>query len=176
MVALLSNGVHAAVNNGKQSYETCSLITSEYVTVLQLIYRGFDQAALTASLPGLSSEAKTRMHSLYQTVEREGLLETFSVVNSEYADCAANVFRLTGSPPRSGRDGHFYFCAGENKTRYQILMAALVGADADQVVPQLADQHKPAARSLFVLYREKGALPVFDALAAELKFCINNNL
>lgn len=166
----------SASGTGKQSYESCSLITSEYITVLQLVHRGFDRDELAASLPGLTPEAHKRMERLYTATEEEGLEETFSAVNSEYARCARSVYRSKGVPERTAREGHFYFCAGENKVRYEILMASVAGGQPQAIINQLADIHKPTARALLELHRNEGTLAVFDALGDELKFCINNNL
>ncbi len=160
----------------QQSYETCSLITSEYVTVLQLIQRGFDRAALAQALPGLSDPARKRMAALYDTVERQGLLATYSAVNAEYARCAQAVHDRQGQPAAISRQGHFHFCAGENKMRYQILMAAVAGASEEAILARLNSIHRPTAAALLQLYREQDALAVFSTLADELKHCINNNL
>lgn len=173
---IVHQGVFAAEPMGAQSFESCSLITSEYVTVLQLMHRGFDLEALQATLPGLSEAAGIRIQTLYHNAQNDGLPETFSAVNSEYARCAKTVYDSSGTPSRASREGHFYFCAGENKVRYEILMAATIGARPGEVSPQLAVQHQPTAQALFSLYRNQGALTVFDILADELKFCINNDL
>lgn len=160
----------------QQSYETCSLITSEYVTVLQLIQRGFDRTALVNSLPDISQPARQRVAALYDTVQREGLEQTYAAVNAEYARCAHAVHDRVGQPARSHREGHFHFCAGENKVRYQVLTAAMGGASGSDILPQLNPIHRPTARALLRLYENEGALRVFSTLADELKHCINNNL
>ncbi|MDX1635913.1 MAG: hypothetical protein R3280_14840 [Marinobacter sp.] len=161
---------------GQQSYESCSLITSEYVTVLQLIHRGFSRPALTEALPGISEPARQRVTALYDTVEDQGLAQTWGAVNSEYVRCATAVHDRVGQPPRISREGHFHFCAGENKVRYQVLRAAMQGASAGDILPQLNPIHRPTAKALLTLYGEDGALAVYSALADELKHCINNNL
>lgn len=86
------------------------------------------------------------------------------------------MFDRAGKPGRATREGHFYFCAGENKVRYEALMAAMVGAREAPVVEQLADRHKPVATAIFRLYRSNDVMAVFDTLSDELKYCINNNL
>lgn len=166
----------SALANDLQSFESCSLITSEYITVLQLVQRGFDKAALAEALPGLSDEGRRRMEELYRAAEEDGLEATYSAVNSEYARCSRKVFNRTGEPPWISREGHFYFCAGENKVRYEILMAGMVGGKAEEIVPQLSEMHRPTAQATLKLHDGEGALVVFDALGDELKFCINNNL
>ena len=176
LAALAIASFSSASERGGQSYESCSLITSEYITVLQLINQGFKEEQLAVSLPGLTPEARQRMAKLYSAVRNDGLEETFSAVNSEYARCARSVYRSEGAPAPVTREGHFYFCAGENKVRYEILMASIVGGQPEEIVRQLSDIHKPTGRALIELHRNQGTLAVFNALGDELKFCINNNL
>lgn len=157
----------------RQSFESCSLITSEYLTVLQLASRGFDRDTLTATLPSISDKAQSRVDALLELVDKEGLDATYSRINTEYAACARKVYEENGLPPQGSREDHFHFCAGENKVRYEVLMAAMVGARPDQVLPQLAGQHRNAARAVFDTHRQGGPLSVFDHLATELKHCVN---
>lgn len=157
----------------RQSFESCSLITSEYLTVLQLASRGFDRDTLTATLPNISDRAQSRVDALLGLVDKEGLDATYSRVNAEYAACARKVYEENGLPPPGSREDHFHFCAGENKVRYEVLMAAMVGARPGRVLPQLASQHRDAARVVFDMHRREGPLPVFDHLATELKHCVN---
>lgn len=157
----------------KQSFESCSMITSEYLTTLQLMSRGFEREALINNLPGITEDARQRVNSLFTTVETEGLVETYSRINSEYARCARTVYDSRGTPVTGTREAHFHFCAGENKVRYEILLAAVIGADQAEVAEQLAAQHQPAVPALYDLYQSEGALQVFDELASELKRCLN---
>lgn len=157
----------------QQSYESCSMITSEYVTVLQLLSRGFDGESLSEALPDISPQAGQRVRTLTRLVEEQGLVDTYSQINSEYARCARTVYQRQGKPQASSREGHFHFCAGENKVRYEVLMSAVVGADRREVLPQLASQHQAVANAVFDLYLQEGPLTVFDSLASELKACLN---
>ncbi|UDL03498.1 hypothetical protein [Marinobacter sp. CA1] len=157
----------------QQSYESCSMITSEYVTVLQLLSRGFDGESLSEALPDISPQAGQRVRTLTRLVEEQGLVDTYSQINSEYARCARTVYQRRGKPQASSREGHFHFCAGENKVRYEVLMSAVVGADRREVLPQLASQHQAVANAVFDLYLQEGPLTVFDSLASELKACLN---
>ncbi len=159
----------------EQSYESCSQITGEYVTVLQLAARGLSGDVLKTTLPGLSAEAEQRIDALLRMVEADGLAETYSTVNSEYARCATRVFKSHGLPKRLSREAHFHFCAGENKVRYEVLLAALVGAQKDKVLSQLQPQHRQAGAAIFRLYESQGELAVFDNLGSELKYCLNGH-
>jgi|26BtaG_2_1085354.scaffolds.fasta_scaffold09447_2 hypothetical protein len=170
---LLAITLAAPALGADQSYESCGQITSEYVTVLQLAGRGLSGDVLKTTLPGLSEKAAQRIDALLQLVEADGLPETYSTVNSEYARCAAEVFKAQGVPERLSREAHFHFCAGENKVRYEVLLAALVGAKEDEVVSQLQAQHRQAGSAIFRLYESQGELAVFDTLGTELKYCLN---
>ncbi len=158
--------------DASQSFESCSMITSEYLTVLQLMSRGFDRDTLMADLPDISERAQARVHSLFAMAETAGLTESYSRINAEYARCAQGVYRHHGTPTAGSREAHFHFCAGENKVRYDIVMAAVIGADLSEVTPQLSAQHRPVASALFDLHRSEGPLIVFDELASELKQCL----
>lgn len=165
----------APAPGSQQSYESCSQITSEYVTVLQLAARGLSGEVLKTTLPGLSEKAGRRIDALLQMVEADGLTDTYSTVNSEYARCAAGVFKAHGLPEQMSREAHFHFCAGENKVRYEVLLAAMLGAQEDKVVSQLRPQHHQAGSAIFRLYESQGALAVFDSLGTELKSCLSSN-
>lgn len=157
---------------GNQSYESCGLITGEYLTVLQLISRGFDPDKLKKSLPEISEKAQARVDILANMVRADGLTETYSTINSEYASCARKVFRTMGIPSQGSRESHFYECAGENKVRYEIAIAALIGATKGEVIRQLEPRHKPSAQSIFASVESGEELDMFDNLASELKRCL----
>ncbi|MDX1458077.1 MAG: hypothetical protein R3276_10850 [Marinobacter sp.] len=173
MIAGSACALPSQAESTKQSFESCSMITSEYLTILQLMSRGFERDALINNLPGISDDARQRVDSLFTTVESDGLVETYSRINSEYARCAKGVYDSRGTPADDTREAHFHFCAGENKVRYEILLAAVIGADQTEVAEQLAAQHQPAVPALYELYQSEGALQVFDELASELKRCLN---
>jgi hypothetical protein len=172
IVCSLASSAVADASGAAQSYESCSRITSEYVTVLQLASRGFSGEVLKSTLPGLSEEAEKRIDSLLQMVDKEGLAETYSTINSEYARCASGVFNAKGLPERQSREAHFHFCAGENKVRYEVLLAALIGAPEEKVLHQLQRQHRQAGETIYELYTVQGELAVFDRMGAELKYCL----
>lgn len=161
---------------GRQSFETCTMITSEYLTTLQLIGRGLGPETLSETLPDVSDQARKRIDELARAVRDDGLSSVYSQVNAEYARCAKAVYDHDGAPKPQTREAHFYICAGENKVRYDVLMSAVVGGSQSEVLPQLAPSQRDAARTIFELYQDRGTAAVFDKLADELKFCINNNL
>ncbi|WP_203140825.1 hypothetical protein [Marinobacter mangrovi] len=158
---------------GAQSFETCSMVTSEYITVLQLIRQGFTGQQLTDNLPGLDKPGAERVRLLEKAVKDEGLEETFSAVNAEFARCSKRVYQRRGKPEPDSREGHFYFCAGENKLRYEILMAAILDADIDAVLGQVPASRERITRAIFKLQANQGPLAAFDAIGDELKYCLN---
>lgn len=149
------------------------MITSEYVTVLQLLNQGFTEKQLLASLPGLTDSGAKRVEALVQAAREKGLAETFSAVNAEYGRCSQRVYDKRGAPDPVSREGHFYFCAGENKLRYEILMAASLDAPEDEVLAQVPRQRQRIAQAIFDLHRKEGLVSALDAIGDELKYCLN---
>lgn len=156
-----------------QSFETCGMITSEYVTVLQLLNKGFTEDQLLASLPGLTDRGAKRVEALVQAAREKGLAETFSAVNAEYGRCSQRVYDNHGTPDPVSREGHFYFCAGENKLRYEVLMAASLDAPEDEVLAQVPRQRQRIAQAIFDLHRKEGLVAALNAIGDELKYCLN---
>lgn len=163
----------AANSFSGQSFESCSLITSEYLTILQLSGRGLDAKMLSETLPNISVEASNRVNALTRLVQKQGLAETYSTIYSEYAACAKAVYDERGIPDTGTRENHFYYCAGENKIRYQVSMAAIIGADQDPVAGQLPAGYRNVVQAIFALQKSDGDTVLFDNLATELKHCIN---
>lgn len=157
---------------GRQSYESCGLITGEYLTVLQLISRGFTPETLKQSLPDISEKGQARVDSLVNMARRDGLIDSYSTVNSEYARCARKVFDARGLPPMGSREAHFHRCAGENKVAYEIAIAALIGAPEADIADQLDPSHKALAESIFQDMESRGNLGMFDSLSTQLKRCL----
>ncbi|MGM0769850.1 MAG: hypothetical protein ACQEV6_17685 [Pseudomonadota bacterium] len=173
-LAVLVPGKAPLAGTAVHSYESCSLIAGEYLTVLQLASRGLDENVLKASLPDISAPAQQRVDSLLELSRTDGLIETYSTIHSEYAACARQVFRHNGMPEAGSRESSFHFCAGENKVRYEITLAAIMSAPLPDVKSSLTPVHHTMATALYRLYEDEGALVVFDNLASELKHCLNN--
>jgi len=157
------------------SYEACSMIASQYLTTIQLLQKGFDPQILKETLPGLTDQGARRIDSLRQQIERSGTTETYSGVNARYARCASKVHEQRGQPDPGTRQHHFYVCAGENKVRYEILLAALAGGQPGEIREQLAPPHRKAANRIFQRLRESNVETVFSELASELKVCLKQD-
>ena len=158
---------------GQQTYESCSLIAAEYLTVLQLASRGLDAETLKASLPDISDPAKRRVDQLLAAAKKDGLLETYSTINSEYSACAREVYRDQGLPQPGTRERRFHDCAGENRVRYDITLGASMEAPAAAIKQDLSPVHHRMVDAIYRLYESEGPLVVFDNLAGELKHCLN---
>ena len=158
---------------GTQSFESCGLITGEYVTVLQLSARGMPPETLKNTLPDISPQAQRRVQALADLVSQEGLVESYSTIFSEYAGCARRVVNRSGKPTPGTREAHFYRCAGEAKVGYEVSLAAMVGGTESEVLTQVATPLKDQARTLFETFRADGAAAVFDQLSGALKRCLS---
>jgi hypothetical protein len=159
--------------SGTQSYESCSVITSEYLTILQLTGRGLSGDALAESLPDISASAARRVKALTELAREDGMTETYSTVYSEYAACAKNVYDNHGMPEPGTREARFFYCAGENKIRYEVSIAAIIGATPNDVIGQLPPGYGNVVHGIFNLQKSEGSEVLFDTLATELKHCIN---
>ena len=155
-----------------ESYESCSMITSEYLTIVQLHQKGFTPKQLKASLPGITTQGKQDVDALYRVIKRDGVVPTFANINGRYAQCAKRVFDKRGIPPKGSREDHYYFCAGENKIRYQVVLASYLGGTEKEILPQLANARRGLAKSLIAMAHKDGYEQTFDLLATQLKHCI----
>jgi hypothetical protein len=169
----LAGQAYGSVKPGtNQSYESCGLITAEYATVLQLLSRGISPGHLKESLPDISTKAQGRIDYLASMVKNDGLVDSYSRINGEYASCAKKVFEARGLPTPGSREAHFYRCAGENKVGYEAAIAALIGASEKEVIGQLEPQHRSGGEAVFIDLKSKGSKGMFDGLATRLKRCL----
>ena len=157
------------------SYEACGMIASQYLTTIQLLQKGFEPQILKDTLPGLTDQGASRIDVLHEQIERTSVTETYSGVNARYARCASRVHDHRGQPGPGTRQHHFYVCAGENKVRYEILLAALAGGQPDEIREQLAPPHQKAATRIFERLQESDVETVFSELASELKRCLKQD-
>lgn len=174
LTLFLAVTAQAESQSGRQSYESCSLITSQYLTVIQLLGRGFSEEMLQQALPDITADSAARVEALGELVKSEGLTKTYTRVNVEYARCATAVYQQSGVPEIGSREAHFHFCAGENKVRHEVLMAAMLQAPEEAVRTQLPEAHRSIIAPLYEMYNIEGADAVYDSLASELKLCINS--
>lgn len=158
--------------SGGASFEACSMVASQYLTTVELIESGLEAEILKETLPGLTDTGAERIDALYEQVQQHGTTETYSNIKSQYASCAQSVFDEQGEPDAQTREHHFYVCAGENKTRYEILLAAWMGGELESVQEQLQPPHQEVAEVIYRMHEEHGLDAVFSELTQDLKQCI----
>jgi len=153
---------------------SCSIISSEHLTTLQLYQRGVPLKTALESLPGISREAKQRVSYIYELAMNIGILNAYADINTNYTRCANLVFKKNGKPFIDEPNYGYYFCAGENKRRYEILLNTDRYMNLDKVIAKTPDTHIDVAISYFKLIEAKGLLAAFDFTANNLKACLNN--
>lgn len=152
---------------------SCTMLTIEQLTVLQLAQRGIPQNDAINTLPFGQKKAKQRVIEIYELLDKEGILNAYSLVNSNYARCAKLVFEAKGAPAKDLLEYPYYFCAGENKLRYEIILRVNATFNIDQVLLETPDSHFDVAIQYFKLIENKGMLASFDYTANNLKACVN---
>lgn len=154
------------------SYQACGLIASQYLTSIQLMEQGLSPQILMETLPGLSDAGKRRINQLHNALNKDGATETYANIHARFARCARNVHDQRGEPDTGTREDLFYRCAGENKIRYEIALAAFAGGSLEEVRKQLAPRHRPIAEAVFQRYRETDAATVLREIGTTFKACL----
>ena len=90
--------ISETAKNFKHSYLSCSIITSEHLTVLQLYQRGLPKQLAIESLPNITRAAKKRVKYVYDLAKKIGILNTYADINTNYARCSTAVFQIKGKP------------------------------------------------------------------------------
>ena len=173
ILALLSKQALSDENKLKHSYQSCTMITTELLTTIQLYEKGIPLDALLESLPNSSKEGRKRVQLTYQLAEKSGTLSSYSTINSDYAKCAKKVFSHQGKPPSTSVEYGYYFCSGENKLRYEVALSIYLKANREDVIPQLPRSRQQIAQHYFNLADKEGIEALFDLMASSLKHCVN---
>lgn len=172
-LSLFSISTEADENDASHSYQSCSIITAELLTTTQLYGQGIPLDLLIKSLPDLSEQGELRVRNAYQSLKTSDLLSSYSAINSDYAKCAKKVYSQRGKPKPTAIEYGYYFCAGENKLRYEIALAIYLKAGKEEVIPQLPRSRQNIGSHYFDLAEKSGLEAVFDLMANNLKQCIN---
>lgn len=173
LLMLLSWPLLSAGNDTKHSYQSCTIITTELLTTAQFYNRGVSLKELVESLPNLTPQGKDKVTSTYELIQQTDLLSTYSAINSDYAKCAKQVYADKGKPSQGTQEFGYYYCAGENKLRYEIILAIFLKQSREEVLPQIPQSRRGIASHYFDLAEEQGLEAVFDLMASSLKHCIN---
>ncbi len=179
VVALLMSVLGSAVcaeEQLRQSFRSCSIITSERLTALQFQQQGLSLEQLKEILPVNSPKAFERIGQVYELVDKRGPVATYQILNLFYQECAQTVYDTLGKPPVTHPEYGFYLCSGENSLRARILAAQAQGialAQARQLIPQA---RQDVADEFFALAGKAGTAAAYDESARRLKACLNENL
>jgi len=174
VILTLTSGLALATEKvAEHSYQSCTMITTELLTTIQLYEKGIPLDLLIESLPSLSKEGEKRVRLTYQLADKAEPLSSYSTINSDYAKCAKAVFSKHGKPTPTSVEYGYYFCSGENKLRYEIALSIYLKANKDEVIPQLPKSRQKIGVHYFNLAEEEGLEAVFDLMANSLKHCVN---
>ncbi|PID42220.1 MAG: hypothetical protein CSB48_11260 [Proteobacteria bacterium] len=173
--SLSAQGSVASSAAPKQTFQTCSIIASELLTGMQLLQKGIPLNVLYESLPSLTRAGREHLESTYRQIQKNGLVTTYSAINSRFAKCARTVFSEHGVPPKTSRDSLFYHCAGENKLRYEYILALYANIDKNELLARVHKSKTDLATYMYSLKEKKGIEAVFSFSATELKRCMNQS-
>tara|TARA_R110001592_G_scaffold138511_4_gene357648 strand:+ start:30006 stop:30629 length:624 start_codon:yes stop_codon:yes gene_type:complete len=156
----------------KQSFLSCSIITSEHLTALQLYQRGLPKELALASLPGISRDGKKRLEYVYEWAKKIGILNAYADINTNYARCSTLVYEQSGRPAADLKEHAYYFCSGENKIRFEILLKLDRKMSMNEITNKLPARYLSVAQRYKSLINNKGMLAAFDLTANNLKACL----
>jgi len=157
----------------KQSHLSCSIITSEHLTILQLYQRGLNKDVAIKSLPNISRGARSRVKYVYDLAEKIGILNAYSDINTNFSRCSTLVHKFNGKPALDQKEHAYYFCSGENKVRFEILLQLNDNKTIDQIAETLPVKYLHTINNYRSVMSNKGLLATFDLLANNLKSCLN---
>jgi len=163
-----------AVTKVEHSFLSCAIITSEYLTALQLLQRGVSLQEAQSSLPKISRNGKKRLKSLYESAKKHGVLNTYADIHTNLARCASLVYQRKGLPAKDTTEYGYYYCAGEDKARFEILLYLDKGYSEEKIKTLVNPKHYEQIDRLKSLVTQKGMLAAFDLLSNNLKACIAN--
>lgn len=107
-------------------------------------------------------------------VDQLGILNVYADINTNYARCASLVHSRNGVPAQDKLEYGYYYCSGENKRRFEILLNSNKYHTLDRVLEATPITHQDIAMRYMNLIKTKGLLAAFDYTANNLKACLNN--
>lgn len=156
----------------KQTFLSCAIITSEHLTALQLFQRGLPMQLAIESLPGISRDGKKRLEFVYDLARRIGILNAYADINTNFARCSTLVYETNGKPAADLKEHAYYFCSGENKIRYEIILKLDRNFSVDEISKVLPSRYREVVLRYKNLIAEQGNLAAFDLTANNLKACL----
>lgn len=173
LLTMLSWPLLSVENDAKHSYQSCTIITTELLTTAQFYNRGIALEELIESLPNLTPEGEKKVTSTYKLIQKSDLLSAYSAINSDYAKCAKQVHADKGKPPYGSQEYGYYYCSGENKLRYEIILSIFLKQSRESVIPQIPKSRRGIAGHYFDVAEKQDLEAVFDLMASSLKYCVN---
>jgi hypothetical protein len=156
----------------EHSYASCSAITSEYLTLIQLYQRGIGIDQALGALPFKAEASKSRATELYALIKKLGVIDTYVQINTNFARCSRLVYEQSGTPEQGNEEYGYYFCSGENKVRFETILTVNETYDLNKVISATPDSHMDVAITYFNLIKDKGILAAFDYTANNFKACL----
>jgi hypothetical protein len=161
------------IENIKQNFLSCSIITSEHLTVLQLYQRGLPKKQAIESLPNITRAAKERVKYVYDLAKKIGILNAYADINTNFARCSTMVHQVKGMPAADLKEHNYYYCAGENKLRFEIILMTDQGKSLKDLIQSFPPKYEATVINLYQLINSKGILSALDLTANNLKACLN---
>ena len=93
-------------------------------------------------------------------------------VNTNYARCSTLVYEQNGQPAADLKEHAYYFCSGENKIRYEIILKLDKQMSMNEITHKLPARYTQVAERYKILISDKGMLAAFDLTANNLKACL----
>ena len=156
----------------KQSHLSCSIITSEHLTILQLYQRGLPKQLAIDSLPNISRGAKKRVDYVYNLAKDIGILNAYADINTNYARCSTLVHKIKGKPAVDQKEYAYYYCSGENKLRFELILQIDQRHPINSIYEKAPSTHYTVVQDYLKLVKTKGMLAAFDLTANNLKSCL----
>lgn len=170
----LDNKKNASVQEKpvKQTFLSCAIITSEHLTALQLFQRGIPMQLAIESLPGISRDGKNRLEFVYDLAKQIGILNAYADINTNFARCSTLVYETNGKPAADLKEHAYYFCSGENKIRYEIILKLDRKFSIGEISKDLPSRYREVVQRYKHLIEQQGNLAAFDLTANNLKACL----
>jgi hypothetical protein len=158
----------------KQTHLSCAIITSEHLTTLQLVQRGIPRELAMDALPSISRQARKRVNYVYQLATDIGTLNAYADINTNFARCSTLVYKRNGRPAPDLAEYAYYYCSGENKVRFEIILYIDKGMSDETLETIIPKSHHHVISRYRKLINEKGTLAAFDLTANNLKACLKH--
>lgn len=156
----------------KQTHLSCAIITSEHLTTLQLVQRGIPRQLAMDALPSISRQARQRVNYVYQLATDIGTLNAYADINTNFARCSTLVYERNGRPASDLAEYAYYYCSGENKIRFEIILYIDKGYSDEALKQTIPKSHHHVINNYRQLINSKGTLAAFDLTANNLKACL----